>query len=255
MTTKTFAVGILVAAMASAAVAADNSVEFELRYWVTDLSGEVRVDLDEGGTRLDLDSALGFDDEDFFEVRFNWRPIRKLKLWIDYLAFDFSGQSTIMETFEFGGVEFDIDASLRSDLDVDYYRIGGAWQFISWGEDRYRLGPLLEVKAVQGDARLDATIVPFSASASEDFEAASAAAGLLLELEPNDKLEFFAEGAILVGHDEGDLLDAEAGVRYFPTDIIGILAGYRLFDLDFEDSRAVLELELSGVFLGLMLRF
>lgn len=225
-------------------------VELEVRLWSPELSGQIEVREAGIGTRIDLDSDLGLQDDEFLEGRLSWRLTRRQKLRIGFMPLAYSGSQVVSRTIEFGGQTFALDARVDSDLDLEYGRVGWAWQFLATGDGAFRVGPLIEAKGFRGDAALAAETVVGGISASESFEAAFAAVGLALDLEPSSRLHVFAEATQLVGTDEGDFRDAEAGVRFLPTSRIGLVLGYRLFDLDAEEGDDFLDVEIEGFFFG-----
>ncbi len=230
------------------------SLEFEARYWAPDLNGEVEVQERGSGTRIDLKSDLGIDDSEFLEGRLTWRITRQLKLRAAVMPLSYSGSSNLVRTIEFAGQSFQIDTRLLSDLNLDYGRLGLAWQFGA-GDGAFRLGPIVEAKGFRGDAQLSAPEFLIPLSASEEFEAAFASAGLALDLEPTEKIHIFAEATVSIDTAEGDFTDAEVGVSYRPTAILGVTGGYRLIDVRVDDGDDYLEFDIEGLFLGLELRF
>lgn len=245
---------ICLLAMAPAALA--SSVEFEGRLWSPDLTGNLQVTTGITGSNIDLASDLGITDDEFPDGRFVWRPSRRTSLRLGYTSLSFDGDEVLERTITFAGSTFRVSSRVASALDLEYARFGFAWQFLSDRDGRFRFGPLVEAKGFRGEAAMTATgltILPLTAS--EEFEVAFGAAGVVLDVEPSRKLAVFAEWTTLVGADEGDLTDAEAGVRYRPLRPLALSAGYRKIDIDVDDRDDLLRLDLDGLFFGVRLEF
>ena len=130
-----------------------------------------------------------------------------------------------------------------------------AWQFIDLGDGAFRLGPLVEAKLFRGTASLAAPELPITVFESKDFEAALPSAGLMLDIEPNSKLCIFAEGSALVETNQAEVIDAEAGIRYYPRRNVSVFGGYRILSIDATEGDDLLDLDVEGVFAGVSLRF
>lgn len=231
-------------------------VEFEARLWTPDLNGGARVGNGGGGTALDLVADLGFGDEETLEGRLIWRPTRRTSLRLAYSSFDFAGDGRLDRTVSFGGTTFDIDARVASLLELEAGRVGLAWQFLSTGDGRVRIGPLVEARGFRGTAEIRTNILGLlPLAATEEFELAFGAAGLVLDAEPTRKLHLYAEWTTAVSTDEGDLTDIEAGLRYYPLDVLGLTVGYRRLEIEAADNNEMFNLELDGPYFGAVLRF
>ncbi len=239
-----------------AAPAAAASVELEGRLWSADLSGQAVVGNGVAGTRIDFERDLGLGSDESVDGRLIWRPTRRTSLRLGYTSLSFEGDTVLDRTIRFAGSEFRVTLPVASRLELEYARLGFAWQFLSDASGRYRLGPVVEVKAFRGDASITATgLTVLPLTASEEFEVAFGAAGLALDLEPTRKLHVTAEWTTLVGADEGDLTDLEVAVRYFVTRKLAVTLGQRQIEIDAEDGGDLLALDVDGTFIGAVLRF
>ena len=68
-------------------------------------------------------------------------------------------------------------------------------------------------------------------------------------------MQIFGEVSLAVGYDDADMADWELGIRYFPTGVFGIGAGYRVMDLDGLIDNVLLNVDWKGAFLTAMLKF
>ena len=246
---------LLAAAVTVPAAADDSKIDFEARYWTPDLTGELQFRRAGIGAAIDLQNDLALGPDEPPEARLTFNPTRKLRLRAAYLPIAYAGDGTLARTIDFSGQTFALSTRVVSDLELEYGRVGLAWQFVHLADGKFRLGPLVEAKLFRGTASIAAPDLPIQVSETEEFEAAFPSAGLLLEIEPNSKLCIFAEGSALVGTDRAEVLDAEAGIRYLPTSNVSVFGGYRILSIDAEENNDLLNLEIEGVFAGVSLRF
>ena len=115
---------LLLAALAAPALA---GFEIEVRLWAPSLDGQVRVsEAGDLGSDIDLSNTLGIDDDEFGEVRLIFHPIEAVMLRLGYTPIGYSGDATLSEDIEFGGIEFPVSIDVASELDLDYARFGFA---------------------------------------------------------------------------------------------------------------------------------
>lgn len=234
---------------------AGAEVTFEVRSWRADLAGVIQIGDTAPVDEIDLVADLGLETEDDFEGRLLIRPSRRTMLRLAWLPLSFAGEEIVSRTITFFGRDFTVSRRVLSELELDYGRLGFAWQFLSTRDGRYRIGPLIEAKGFRGEATLSAPDPPLAVTESGEFETAFASAGLVADLEPSERLHLFAEASVLVDTNDGDLLDAEGGVRFYPLDWLAIVGGYRILEVDAGDGDERLDIEIEGAFFGLALRF
>ncbi len=93
----------------SPVLAQDAVVEFEGRYWMTNLSAETKLTQDGIGTDIDLKSDLGIADKNFPSGRFVIFISPKHRLTIDYTPISYDIDSNIKRTVEFGGETYAVN--------------------------------------------------------------------------------------------------------------------------------------------------
>ncbi len=247
---------ILICWLAAAPALLAAGVDFEARLWAPDLAGGAVLDVADRTQAIDLGSDLGLDGDEAFEGRLIWRPSRRTSLRLEYASFDFGGDAVLQRSVTFAGTTFDLDAQVSSSLQLDYGGIGFAWQFLSTGDGRTRLGPLIEARGLRGSASIRADLAGLlQASASDDFELGFGAAGLLLDVEPSRRIHAYARWTRSVDTGDGTLTDAEAGLRFYPIEALALTVGYRRLEVDFADGGETFDLELDGPFFGGVLSF
>lgn len=235
--------------------AASAEVILEARQWAADPSGQIRVDGSGAADTIDLTRDLGLEEDESLDGRLLIRPSRRTSVRFGWAPITLTGEQVVSRTISFMGSDFDISTRVVSDLEIDYGRLGFAWQFLSSRDGRFRFGPLVEAKGLRGTAILSAPDIPSPISESEEFEVAFASAGVALDLEPNERFHVFAEATVLVDDSEGDLDDIEAGVRFYATKTLAIVAGVKSLEIDATDDDDMLQMDLEGAFAGLSVRF
>lgn len=226
-------------------------VEFEGRYWITELDGKAAVaDAGIGGTEFDLTSDLGIDEDDFPDgrVTINIGPAQ----WrFAYLQGDYSGSQNLTQAITFKGKTYTLGTNVSSDFDFIYLRFGRIWNLFDW--NKLKIGAVIETKALLADIELDAPSLGFSDS--QDIIGGLPTLGASFELRPIKMVNLFAEISGLGAGSYGYFFDTEAGIKLIPFKNFSIVAGYRMIDveLDYEDNS--LEFDTGGPFVGGTLRF
>jgi hypothetical protein len=230
-------------------------VVIEARQWSADVAGLLRLDGSAPGEIIDLEEDLGLESDDAIEGRLVIRPTRRTVIRFGWLPMTFLGDEVVTRTINFMGTDFEVSTRVESELELEYGRVGFAWQFLSSKDRRFRLGPMVEAKGLRGTATLSAPDIPTPLRESEEFETAFASAGILVDLEPSDRFHIFAETSVLVDDSQGDLVDTEIGMRLFILEKVALLAGFRTLEIDAEDDDDLLELDFEAAFFGLSLHF
>lgn len=239
----------LLALLLLPAAAGALGLELEARYWAPDLSGSARLE-DFPDIGLDVGELLGMSADAVPEARLTFRPFLGIFARGTYSSFTNSGESD----FGLGDIPIDIDARITSSLDFDYYRLGLGWQFVT-PKKTLRIGPYVEAKGLSGDASIGLTSRILDRTESESFDAVFGSFGGLLEIQPTDKFQIFADASVLVGEDDADFLDAELGARFYPIYMVGIGLGYRVIEVDGLVDNIKLDLDFKGFFGTVVLRF
>ncbi len=239
----------------SGAWAQEAVVEFEGRYWMTDLSAVAKVTKEGRGTDVDFKSDLRLDDKSFpygrFTVFFN--PTNRLTFI--YTPISYSADTILKRDVQFGGQTYSVNTRVIGDLKVQYLQLGWACQFINLEGGKIKLGTLVGIKGAWGDVSLAAPDQVPPIKESRSFAAALPTLGVALDVNPVPFLNFFAEVSGLPAGQYGYMWEAEAGVRVIPFKNFTISGGYRLFDIEARDEPDFAKIKLSGPFVGLSLRF
>lgn len=233
-------------------IAFAETVEFEGRYWVADLDAKIRITKAGIGEEFDLKSDLGIDNENMPEAIIYWHTGHNSKLRFAYTQAEVDGDQTVTRTIQFAGQTFNAGTRVVSDFEIKYLRFGWIWQFLNLF-DKVKLGPVLELKAINADVSLDAP--GLGIRESENFWAGLPTAGLAFNITPIKKLDLFAEFSGLPAGDIGYFLDAEAGIKIMPSKYFTITGGYRAIRLKAKDGSDFTKLDINGPFVGASIKF
>jgi hypothetical protein len=109
----------------------DVKLEFEGRYWFTDLKGDIKITENDIGTDIDFKDDLDIKDEGYPEVRLTWYTGRNSRIRVAYTQVAYEGDTNLQRTIEFDGTTYNAGTRVLTDLDIKYLRVGWAWQFIN----------------------------------------------------------------------------------------------------------------------------
>ena len=251
--------------MSSWVFAQDAAWEFEGRYWMPDLNAKAKIEKSSIGSDIDFRSDLGIKDEDFPEGRLIWNVGPDSSIRIFYTQAKYEGDQAVARSIDFNGKTYTAGTAVSSNLDLQYFGLGWIWQFLNAGDEKFKLGTILELKGVAGKASLEAQALAFSES--EDFIGGLPTAGLALELNPFKRsapyekkgwwkgLKLYAEASGMSAGEYGYFIDSEAGVKLAPYKYFSISGGYRYVSLKAEDEPDYAKIELKGPFVGASIRF
>ena len=233
--------------------AEDATVEFEGRYWITDLTGKVKVTEHGVGSVVDLKDDLGMSNKNFPEGRFTWYINDSNRIRLAYTELDYSGDTVLQRNIQFKGQTYTVGAPVSSDIDLEYLRLGWIWQFLNADNGMFRLGTLLEIKGFSAKTNVQAPTLGISES--EKIMAPLPTVGLALDINPHKMIDIFAEISGVTAGNYGSLIDGEAGVKFKPTKNVSLVAGYRIFSIDAKDNSDYFRMDVKGPFFGATVRF
>jgi len=242
--------------LAAAPVLADEIVALKAGYLMLSPDGQFSVDGNAlTGTRVDLDSDLGFDDSEnyFVEGALNLGPFR---LAIGYLPLEFSGAGTLTQTIDFNGTTFDLAAATTSEVKIDIVDAGLTWLVINIDDlpARIQLGPELAVKLVDADLTMTGESGGLAVTETESVQVPIPTIGARARIGLSDYLGLIGRVGYMEFQDNS-FLDAEAQIEFSPIPLVGIFGGYRYFDLQVDDSGVYVDAQFDGPFAGAFVRF
>ena len=233
----------------------DVKLEFEGRYWFTDLKGDIKITENDIGSDIDLKDDLDIKDEGYPEARLTWYTGKNSRIRVAYTQVAYEGDANLQRTFEFDGTTYNAGTRVLTDLDIKYARIGWAWQFINIGSGIVKLGTLLEARGFWTEATLEAPDLATPLKEKEEFWFVLPTIGAILDINPHRMVNIFAEGSGLPAGSYGYMYDVEAGVKLIPIKILSIMGGYRLMEFKAKDDPDFAKVRVYGPFVGVTVRF
>jgi len=253
MLKKALIVACLMVCFVGLSVAEDVTVELEGRYWVTELEGSSKVVEAGVGESFNLDTDLNLDDENLPEGRIIWNITPNNSIRCSYTQVEYSGNENITQSITFKGKTYTAGTRVDSTFDIRYATLGWIWQFINLVDDKVKFGSIIDAKAISADIALEAPSLSFNES--ESFLGVLPTVGCVLNVRPIEQLDIFGEISGLVVDDYGYFFDAEAGIKFIPYKHVSILGGYRIIDMEVEDSSNFVSIQIAGPFAGARIRF
>ncbi len=225
-------------------------VSAEARYFAPHFDAKVQSDnISFNGGRVGLKDQLGFGNDKAPEV-----ILRYKRTTLDYIHVHGAGNSNFggANVFKFGGTQFGGDVHTQSDL--HYLKLNFANPIVSilgTGVDwSYGLTGIYWKGKVRGN-----DISGQAASRSKSFGAPIPHLGLGVHAALLPSLNAYAQisGLPLGGY--GHFYDFEAGIRYYPLEIVGITFGYRKIDATLKRNEDYGKMTMSGPFAGVRVEF
>lgn len=224
-----------------------------VNYWFPGLSGDITVD--EGGipgTKLDLKSDLGFDEESYPVVE-AFAGLGNHHLSLSYYRADYSGTSTVAGII-FNGQPFTGD--IKSNMEYDVYDLVYQYDLLDLENSLggFSLGLVAKVKYFDVNLGIDSITFP-GTSESIDASVPIPMVGLNLNvgiIADILELRVLATGS---GYGGGTVLDgmADISLTLFPfTDIHG---GYRVFTMDVDTDDVEFNYDTSGPYVAFTVSF
>lgn len=214
---------------------------------------------------LDLD-----DDEDIFWASLNWRFTNRWQLGLSYSSFDSDGLTEATASGNYDGIEWEVDAVLSSNLDVEFYILDFSYDFLQ--TERGHLGVGLGVH--MADFEFDIEVGAFVSGAGRDFdfEATAAEGSRVFAPMPNISLgggymltdKVYVDGRIgwlSLDYDnyEGNLTTLRVSAEWRAWERTGIGVGYQFIDIDVDRKgsrgRDTFDLEFKGPILFMSVGF
>jgi len=220
----------------------------QVNLWLPSLSGH----LASSGDGLDFESDLGINDTETVILPVIQLSFASLGLRLSGFLAEFSGDNRISRTFSFGGLSFDVDEQVRSEVQIQnlravfYYSIfktGMLHIALEGGISYFHLEGLL-VGESSGTAReeTDLPIPVFGVLARGKF------GRVMAELEVSGF-------TIDISDVEGTLIDVQVSVGMTVFKVVAVRAGYRLIVVDGMADGFDFDATLSGFFVGASVQF
>lgn len=237
----------------STGVVAEELLSIKVGYQMLRPSGELAAEELGFGTNLDLEDDLDLGDSDNVtaEVGLN---LGSFLVTAGYLPLSFEGSSTLTRSIMFNGDLFRVGSEVDSSLDVDIFDLGLTWFLLNFddGPARFKLGLEVAVKFTDVEASIDDLTFGLSDSVSENVPLPT------LGLRGQIALTDFAGISGRVGYltySDNHFLDGDIRLEISPIPLVGIYGGYRVLDIEIDESDILLDADFSGLYGGGFIRF
>ena len=222
-----------------------------------ELEGDVLWGEGVGNTSLDVESALDLEGSRALAGWIELQPGANVLLRAGFVPHDFSGRNVLTASEVVDGITYGIGDTVDTAFEFDSYELAFGYKF--------RIGrhlmvaPLLEVDLFDGFLDTVDLDIPGSA-VSEEFIVPVPLAGLRVELHPLSRLGLFAEGKGFRAGNWGEvaeatIFDVEAGATLHLSRNLVLTAAYGATRFRFDISDTEIDLEKSGLRVGLDVRF
>jgi len=152
------------------AAVAQDTVEFEGRYWIPQFSSRLRVTAGGFGTEVDARQDLGIADTNFPVGGVRWQHGRH-HLVFGYTPLDYSGDQVVSRTVVFNGRQYTLGTRIQSGLSIQHLQLGWSYDLIRAKEGRIRVGPVVEADGFLMHGRLTAPDLATPITGVEDVSA------------------------------------------------------------------------------------
>lgn len=232
---------------------ADELLSIKAGYQMLEPDGSIAGNDNVIGVKLDTDDDLDWDDsEDLLaELALQWGNSR---LSFSYMPIEFSGTNPVTVEGTYNGQSFSIGDTVASDVKLDLYDIGYTYYLLNMDDvpTRFQLGVEFAIKVADIEIAFDSNDAGIQES--ESVVAPLPTVGLRTRIALADLLGISARAGYLE-YDGNNFLDADVQLEFSPLPLAGIFVGYRFFDLEVDESDIYVDLEFSGPYAGVMVRF
>jgi len=248
-----FSMSLPIFCLLAAPAQASDFLTLKGGYQLVSPNGEFAAEVNGVGTRVDMEDDLHFDDSNG-AVAEAALQLGNFRLSAGYLPLSFNGGGILNQDISFDGKIFSASTNVSSDVDVKLYDIGLTWYLINSDDSsvKFKLGPELAVKIADADVSMTDLTTGIKEQASGIIPIPTL--GLRSQLSLGDMFGIIARAGYIT-YNGNSFLDAEVQLEFSPVPMVGIYAGYRLFDLKVDENDIFLDLQYSGPFVGLMVRF
>ena len=254
--TRCFAATIFVlslAFIANSQVPEGSQNEVEVRGVVSVPSGEASFSSNGTlGSVISFERDFDFRNEIGFELRYTHRTASgKHKFQGGYSQTTWNRSTSLSRSFTFRGETFTANLDTSSVLRLSNFRAMYAYR---WGNEKFRIGPMVDMGVISTRLQIDAATNSGTRSAEGSISKFAATVGYDLDYDPTPRINIFNNlGAIRFQGER--LFHVEGGARIFVTKNIGFSGGYKAERYRVEKDLDFLRVVAHGPFFGGVLRF
>lgn len=239
--------------LTSAHTYADELFSAKIGYIDMAPSGTVAGNVDTIGVSLDVEGDLNLDNSQDITAEVALQ-LGNFRLGAGYLPIDFSGTGTVTVDGSFNGQPISVDDSVTSALTADLIDLSLTYFFINMDDlpSRFQLGIEISGKFIDADSTLTNNTNPYTETNSESAVIPTIGARMRFGL--GDLISFSARAGYME-IDDDSFLDIDAQIEFSPLPALGIYAGYRILELNVDQSDFFMDTEFSGAYAGVFARF
>ena len=222
--------------------------EIEIRGLLSVPSGEANYSgSGDPGSTIDFNRDFDFKNELGLQIRYTHRSKNdKHKVVANYESSSWDRSTLFTRSFTFRGETYVANANIDGDLKLRTLRAMYAYR---WGNDKVRIGPMVDMGLIHVDLNLVGTTNNGTRSTEGSISRFTATVGYDLDFNPTPKVNIFNNlGAIAFQNDR--LFHTEGGVKYFPATHVGVVGGYRYQRYKFVNDDNFLRITAQGPFFG-----
>jgi len=232
---------------------ADEMVSLKLGYQSLTPSGTLQGNTGSVGTKIDVEKNLNFDDNQDVTTEIAFQ-LGNSRLSLNYLPIEYTGAGSFDGTYN-GQTFTSATDAVTTKVKLNIYDVGYTYNLINLDDlpVRIQLGPELAVKVVDAQVDFKATGA-VSINESDSGTVPIPTLGARARFGLSDFVAIIAR----VGYMEysgNSFMDAEAQVEFSPLPLVGVYAGYRTFNLTVDEPDLALDVDMSGPFVGALVRF
>jgi hypothetical protein len=207
------------------------------------------------GTTIDFKNDLGLTDKRFSEVRLVLRPARQHKFRFQYIPMRYEQSAVLSRRIVFNGQEFQANLPVNSQLEWKAYRFSYEFDFLM--RETWYAGFVLDFKQTDLRADLQTPIV-------EEFRRYAGpvpALGGTFRIYPIPQASFTGEVTFfklpknVIANTFAQYVDVDFYGTYNINRYVGAQVGYRSLDLGYTDRTFAGDLQLKGIYFGLVARY
>lgn len=231
------------------------SVEVEGLYWSPEQTGPGQVTGDLSGSDIDFTEEFGYDSPPYAEIRLFIHNRTHSSFRVSAGTLSFENRQVLSDSLNFGGQTYTQGSEVSAGLDLEYYRAGWHWRFISEDDQVLRLGAIVELKSVTMKSSLGNTTFRGVPDSSQELSSILPTVGFSFGLQPSPTIGFHSEFTIFRGGSMGSILDSEAVIKINPSRHVSFSGGYRYLEVELLENSDYLDIEMSGPYFTFGVQF
>jgi len=209
------------------------------------------------GSGVDLVGDLGLFRKRLAQLRLVFRVAPRHKVRVGYVPTRYEVERMLTRTVEFGRMSFATGIPVAAGLTFDTWRFG--YEYDGLSSDRGFLGVIGEVRYVRVGATLNSRLLRLEVS-SVDWLVPTVGGTGRIYVHPRvaasgEVTWFHVPGVLEDGHGSGNIVDFDVSGLAILTRNIGLQAGYRTLDVNYQLHENAGSLALSGIYVNAVIRF